>query len=86
MRISIEKAKNYDNECVTNDAAKDFRFYYAKQKSFIVIDSIGEKALEGIDNTLNNQYFNISSINKKAYNKLMKYWNSRSAEFRQEGL
>ena len=86
VRISIEKAKNFDNECVTNDAAKDFRFYYAKQKSFIVIDSIGEKALEGIDNTLNNQYFNISSINKKAYNKLMKYWNSRSAEFRQEGL
>ena len=30
--------------------------------------------MEGIDSTLKNQFFNTPGINKKAYNKLMKYW------------
>jgi transcriptional regulator with XRE-family HTH domain len=85
VRISIEKAKCFDSESRSNDAAKDFRFYYAHQKSFITIDSIGEKAFEGIDSTLKNQFFNVPSINKKAYNKLMKCWKSRSTELSQEG-
>lgn len=76
VSISVAKAKRFDNECGSNDVAKDFRFFYANQKSVIALDSIGEKALEGLDNTLNNQFFNLSSINKKAYEKLMKYWNS----------
>ena len=74
--LSISKAKSYDNESGSNDLAKDFKFFYAKQKSFIAIDSIGEKALDGLENTLNNKFFKISSINKKAYKKLMEYWNS----------
>ena len=76
VNISIEKAKSFDEKSGSNDAAKDFRFFYAYQKSFIAIDNIGEKAMEGIDSTLRNQFFNIPGINKKAYNKLMKYWES----------
>ena len=74
VNISIAKARSFDEKSGSNDAAKDFRFYYAYQKSFIAIDSIGEKAMEGIDSTLKNQFFNTPGINKKAYNKLMKYW------------
>ena len=74
--LSITKAESYDNKSGSNDLSKDFKYFYAKQKSFIAIDSIGEKALDGLENTLNNQFFKISSVNKQAYKKLLEYWNS----------
>ena len=75
---SIAKAKSFDRENSTNDLAKDFKYYFAQQKTFIAIDSIGEKAMEGIENTLKKQFFNVSGINKKAYKKLLEYWDSMS--------
>ncbi len=69
VRTAKRLAKKHD-EHASRDVASHIRFYYAERESFTGVDSIGNSAVNGISELLEERFVSIPGLNKKVLRKI----------------